>query len=75
VIKNVRLESSLSDEQFSRAKNLGEKAGEKLGEKYRVLIRQSGTEPLIRIMVEGEDLSKVTQASTELETGVRSILS
>ena len=75
VLKNVRLESSVSAEQFSRAKNLGEKAGEKLGERYRVLIRQSGTEPLIRIMVEGEDLSKVTQASAELEAGVRSILS
>jgi len=75
VLKNVRLESSVSAEQFSRAKNLGEKSGEKLGERYRVLIRQSGTEPLIRIMVEGEDLSKVTQASAELEAGVRSILS
>jgi len=36
------------------------KAESQLGERGRVLLRKSGTEPLIRVMVEGEDDSEVT---------------
>jgi phosphoglucosamine mutase len=31
-----------------------------------VLLRPSGTEPLIRVMVEGEDIELVTALATEL---------
>jgi len=33
----------------------------------RVLIRASGTEPLVRIMIEGEDLAKMTEDANELK--------
>lgn len=40
----------------------------------RVLIRPSGTEPLIRVMIEGKDIDKITQRADELviamETGL-----
>lgn len=36
------------------------KAGEKLGSKGRLFIRESGTEPLVRIMAEGEDSKEIT---------------
>lgn len=39
---------------------------EQLGKKGRVLLRPSGTEPVVRVMVEGEDASLVAQLAKEL---------
>jgi len=41
-------------------------AEETLGNKGRVLLRPSGTEPLIRVMVEGEDNKLVDQLATHI---------
>jgi len=51
---NVRVKSkkeALEDPDVQRAV---ETAAEALGESGRILVRQSGTEPLIRVMVEAE---------------------
>lgn len=37
-----------------------------LGKTGRVLLRRSGTEPLVRVMVEGEDESRITQLANQL---------
>lgn len=37
----------------------------------RVLLRASGTEPLLRVMVEGEDVVEVTEAAEQLAQAVR----
>jgi len=34
----------------------------------RIIVRASGTEPLVRIMIEGEDLDKMTQEANELKS-------
>jgi phosphoglucosamine mutase len=39
---------------------------EKMGKRGRVLLRPSGTEPLIRVMVEGEDSTEVEQVANHL---------
>jgi phosphoglucosamine mutase len=42
-----------------------------LGERGRVVLRASGTEPLIRVMVEGEDADLVGRHAEELAAAVR----
>jgi phosphoglucosamine mutase len=64
-----------NNERISESIKLAEK---KLGNRGRVLIRPSGTEPLIRIMVEGEkstllqEISRSLAAVVEQELGMSS---
>ena len=46
-----------------------------LGERGRVLLRPSGTEPKVRVMVEGEDAETVSTLCSGLAKRVRSVLS
>lgn len=60
ILRNVRFDASggapLDDAQVQEAIK---KAGETLSNDGRVLVRASGTEPVIRVMAEGDDLGKV----------------
>ena len=49
-------------------------AENKLGDKGRVLLRASGTEPLIRVMVEGESETLVNNLAQELAEGVKKVI-
>ncbi|MFT7651606.1 MAG: phosphoglucosamine mutase [Limisphaerales bacterium] len=42
------------------------KQDDKLADKGRILVRASGTEPLLRVMVEGEDAEQVREIANEL---------
>jgi len=69
VLVNVRVDQGRADAiidhpQFAEAVRL---TGEKLGEAGRLLIRKSGTEPLIRIMIEGQDQEEISDYAARLQ--------
>ncbi|CAA7620059.1 phosphoglucosamine mutase [Magnetospirillum sp. LM-5] len=67
VLKNVRVSGSPSAILESDAVKAAIKGGEgRLDGTGRVLIRKSGTEPLIRVMAEGEDQTLVTQVVDDI---------
>jgi phosphoglucosamine mutase len=49
-------------------------AEESLKNKGRVFVRYSGTEPLARVMVEGENLDTITKLSQDIATNIQRIL-
>ena len=65
LLRNVRVNggAALESKDILAAISAGQS---RLGSKGRLLVRKSGTEPLIRIMAEGEDKSLVTSVVEEI---------
>lgn len=42
------------------------KVEEEIGETGRLLVRPSGTEPLVRVMIEGDNIQQITQLAENL---------
>jgi len=63
---NVRVTGKVSLEGNSSIDKAVEAAESELAGKGRVLLRPSGTEPVVRVMVEGEDPSLVSRLTEEL---------
>lgn len=72
VLKNIRIAKKV-DIKGNKALSLAvEEVEKELGSLGRVLIRASGTEPLIRVMVEGEELALVERCAERLSEVVKS---
>lgn len=73
VLINVPLDADFDLNTSSEIQAALKAAEHALAEQGRVLLRASGTEPLIRVMAEGVDLSLVQRTANELATQVASV--
>ncbi len=70
VLVNVRVKERQDISQVPEVDKAIEDAEQKLDENGRVLIRYSGTEPLLRIMLEGQDKYQITELAHNIATAV-----
>lgn len=59
ILKNIRFEGEKNPLENKTVIDFIAKEEEKLGKSGRILVRKSGTEPLIRVMAEGEDKNEI----------------
>lgn len=72
VLVNIRLEQMVDPYSIPALVTEFDKAEAQLKGRGRILIRKSGTEPVIRVMVEGDDEQEVNALAEHLANAVRS---
>ena len=66
VLINVRFSGELDPLEHPSVKEACARVTERMAGRGRVLLRKSGTEPLLRVMVEGDDEAAVRSYADEL---------
>ncbi len=67
VLLNVKIKTKKDLGSLPGLSSLQGKIQKDLGERGRILLRYSGTEPLLRIMLEGEDLNQIQAYAEDLK--------
>ncbi|WP_455220139.1 phosphoglucosamine mutase [Kaarinaea lacus] len=63
---NVKVDGPVNLDESDTIKAAVRDVEQQMGKRGRVLLRPSGTEPLVRVMVEGEDAAEVEQVASQL---------
>lgn len=71
VLVNVRVKDKTGWEDNQAIKDIIEQYSQELGNDGQILVRASGTEPLIRIMAEGPDQTRLDYIANEIANVVR----
>ena len=71
VLINVRVKDKNTVLDNTNVKESIEKIENKLGDSGRVLVRKSGTEPLIRVMVEAETEEVANESANEIVSTIK----
>jgi phosphoglucosamine mutase len=71
ILKNVRVNKKINIDEVENIQKAVKAVEKKMGDKGRVLLRASGTEPLIRVMVEGEKHDDVVKYANQLVEEVK----
>jgi phosphoglucosamine mutase len=73
VLLNVRVETRYDPMQMPTVVEVLRRVEERLGSEGRVVLRASGTEPLIRVMVEAHEAIMAQVAAEEIASAVREV--
>ncbi len=74
-MENVQVSGKVDPDASADIVQAVSEAEAELGDRGRVLLRPSGTEPVVRVMVEGEDAAMVSQLTRRLALVVKEALS
>ena len=71
VLKNVRVSDKAAVRENAHVQQVVKAVGEKLGDTGRVLLRESGTEPVIRVMAEAQELRTAEACVNEMIEAIK----
>jgi phosphoglucosamine mutase len=71
VLINIRSDRKVKLDELDSVKTAVSAAEKQLGDQGRILLRSSGTEPLVRVMVEGSDGDLVNRCAQQLAAEVK----
>jgi phosphoglucosamine mutase len=71
VLLNVRVERKMPLEEIPEVQKDVLRVEKELGDRGRVLVRYSGTEPLLRVMIEGPDSDRINRYAGEIAEKAR----
>lgn len=71
VLVNVKVRKKADLQTIAPIKKVIDEVEDELGGKGRVLVRYSGTEPLLRVMIEGEDQGRIEVLAEQVAAAVR----
>jgi phosphoglucosamine mutase len=66
VLRNVHVKQKRNLDELSELKTAVQRCEDRLKDKGRVFVRFSGTEPVVRVLIEGPKLEMINQMAEEL---------
>ena len=74
ILINIKAQKQINPFALKGIPQLVKRAEDELGGNGRILVRTSGTEPLIRVMVEGEDETQVKDLARQLASNIETAI-